>query len=193
MQIYEVASGLVRVGARLVLHPTAGIPMGRIETFPIGRSISSQLEHPDDDGVWMLKWGRLQRTTGGLKLVRQSKEAALREERALVLLDCIQYGKLQTRVTKARNHNPPALIYSGTEDDGVTRYLYVFRSNEGLFVTCPAIDEDLQRFTLVWTPEKGLEKGLCRSPRMPPVRRPQKQGVRAPVKSPKPQLLVGQA
>ncbi len=164
MWLFEVHDD-VRTGFRLTLRAgEAGVPMGFDETtkattwLPVGNSIERALQHPDDQTQsFVLIRAKLEDTTSGLCLVKQSEEDARAEKLALVLVDgCTDPEIGATRIAEAYNKPSPELI-TCAQGSGHLRNLYVFRPGDALFISWSAKalgTNQPKRFIIAWD---GLE------------------------------------
>lgn len=160
MWLFEVHDS-PRLGFRLNLRRGfAGVSMGyddatNGESFlPLGNSIESALDHPDDQGLaFSLIRAKLEEKTSGLCLVKQTEDEARDERKALVLVDgCLDRDVGITYIAEAYGKPTPELV-TYTQGRGWVRKLYVFKPGDALFISWPAKALGTQhpkRFVITW-------------------------------------------
>lgn len=196
MWLFEVHDD-VRAGFRLILKAgEAGVPMGYDETtngsawLPLGNSIERALVHPDDQDLeFQLLRAKLEDTTSGLCLVKQTEEEARAEQLALVLVDGSTDPEVGvTNIAEAFGKPTPELI-TYARGNGHTRQLYVFKPGDALFISWSAKALDAprpKRFIIVWDGERlrelavGRPRRNSRPPRKVREERKQERSAAAP-------------
>lgn len=170
MWLFEVHDG-PRPGFRLNLrHGYAGVCMGQEGTceswLPLGNSIERALSHPDDQQLqFQLLRAKLEDTTSGLCLVKQTEDEARAERKALVLVDgCTDREIGVTNIAEAYGRSMPELV-TYVESGGCVRRLYVFKPGDALFISWPARALNAhkpKRFVIAWDGEKLEETAVGR-------------------------------
>ncbi len=145
--------------------------------LPLGNSLERALKHPDDQRQdFRLLHARLEEKSAGMVLTAQTREEALAEGKALVLVEgCIDQSLGVTSIAEAYGRSKPEQI-SYTEDGCIIRRLFVFKPGDAIFISwsAAALDRDYpKRFILSW--EEGVLKELPVGRRPRNFRRPRKE------------------
>jgi len=184
MRVYEV-SDRVNAGCRITVRPTLGVPMGKsVESgnpvvIPIGSSLGRLLAHPDDDPCkFRLMHGTIDVKAHGIYLVAQDIEKSNADGKAMVWVDiCHDQEVGYTRLGASREigHNYPSLI-TCTTTDCMMRMLFVFKRNDGIFMSIPpgGTFEGTPKRQVIWWDGQELHQIVRQMPTRPsmPLARP---------------------
>lgn len=185
MRVYEV-SDRVNDGCRITTRPTLGVPMGiSIESgtpvvIPMGNSLERLLAHPaDDPSKFRLMHCTIDVKTHGVYLVAQSYEKSVEDKRAMVWLDVChdsEVGYTRLGASREAGHNYPTLI-TCTTADCMMRMLFVFKANDGLFMSIPpgGTFEGTPKRQVIWWDGQELHQIVRHPPKhqsMPRARPP---------------------
>lgn len=128
--------------------------------LPLGKSIHRHLAHPEDREVpFRLLFGNLKESNSGLCLVAQTEEAASRDKRALILIDCChEAGHINGALIRTAHGCSEPEELSHVQHEGYKRNIYIFRPGSGLFIDLPAAPD---KFVIEWDGQRLLE-AVCR-------------------------------
>lgn len=185
MRVYEV-SDTVNEGCRITARPTLGVPMGisvdsgEPVVVPMGNSLGRLLAHPNDDPCkFLLKHGTLDVKTHGIYIVAQTLAESVADGKAMVWVDVChdqEVGYTRLGASRESGHNYPTLI-TCTTTDGMMRMLFVFKKNDGIFMSIPpgGTYEGTPKRQVIWWDGVQLHQLLRSAPTrvsMPPARPP---------------------
>lgn len=133
--------------------------------LPVGNSIERELRHPDDSGLpFHLLHAKLE-DKNGMVLTAQSEAEAIKEGRALVLVEaCCDPELGATNVAEAYGRSKPEL-FSYTEDGSMIRRLFIFKPGDAVFISWSARSlgtEHPRRFIIAWDGQQLTEQAVGR-------------------------------
>jgi hypothetical protein len=134
--------------------------------LPIGNSIERELRHPDDYNLpFRLLQGKFEEKGVGTVLTAQTREEALKEGKALVLVEaCCDPELGVTNVAEAYGKSKPEL-FSYTEDGSMIRRLLIFKPGDAVFISWSARSlgtERPKRFIIAWDGAQLTEQAVGR-------------------------------
>lgn len=134
--------------------------------LPLGNSIERWLQHPDDQTEpFRLLHAKFEEKGVGMVLTAQTHDEALKEGKALVLIEgSIDREIGVTNIAEAYGKPKPEL-FSYTEDGSMIRRLCIFKPGDALFISWPARAIDApgpKRFIIAWDGEQLVETAVGR-------------------------------